>query len=61
MLSLQTYVTRLFVSFLEDVKACGVKFVQSFHLQQRLKIENLCQISVTCLPQPHSVNFFPRD
>lgn len=38
-----------------------MKFVQSFHLQRRLKIENLSLISVTCLPKLRNVKMFPRD
>ena len=38
-----------------------MKFVQSFHLQRRLKIENLSLISVTCLPKLRNVKMFSRD
>ena len=40
------------------MRVSGMKFVQSFHLQQLMKNENFSLTSLTCLPQLHDIENF---
>ena len=40
------------------MKAYGVKFIQSFHEERRLKNANFSLISLTCLPWLHKIENF---